>query len=188
MFISGFKMPMTTVFTIGHSTHAIGEFVAILTAHGIVRVVDVRTIPKSRRNPQFNSDELRKSLTNGGIAYLHQPGLGGLRHPRKDSKNTGWENESFRGYADYMETEEFGRNLDQLLELAGTGKTAIMCAESLPWKCHRSLLSDALIARGAEVLHIMNRSAAKPHAMTAFARVEGTKVTYPGKQIGMYLD
>ncbi len=169
------------IFTVGHSTHGIDEFIDILSAHGIEAVVDVRTIPKSRHNPQFNSDALEKSLRDKGIGYRRLPALGGLRHAKKDSRNTGWENASFRGFADYMQTEEFGEGLLELINIAGQQKTAIMCAEAVPWRCHRSLIGDALLVRGVRVLDIMSRTAAKEHALTAFAAVNGTAVTYPKK-------
>ena len=170
-----------TVNTVGHSTHPIEEFVRILNAHGIRRLVDVRTIPRSRRNPQFNRESLRTSLPAAGIEYRHLPGLGGLRHPRKDSMNTGWRNASFRGYADYMQTPEFSENLDHLMELAADAPTAIMCAEAVPWRCHRSLIADALLARGVAVMEILSATKSQPHAMTPFAKGAGGQVTYPGK-------
>jgi len=142
--------------------------------------VDVRTIPKSRRNPQFGQDQLAASLEQHAIRYIHVPGLGGLRHARKDSINTGWKNASFRGYADYMQTPAFGENLAKLLELASGGPTAIMCAEAVPWRCHRSLIADALIARGIQVEHILTATSSKPHTCTPFAQVDGGVVTYPG--------
>lgn len=148
--------------------------------HGIRQLVDVRTIPKSRRNPQFGQDELPVSLEQHGIRYTHLPGLGGLRHARKDSINTGWKNASFRGYADYMQTSAFGENLAQLIELATAAPTAIMCAEAVPWRCHRSLIADALTARGIEVEHILSATGRKPHTYTPFARIDGDSVTYPG--------
>src|SRR5580658_3282374 len=129
--------------TIGHSTHPISKFEALLNAHGVEQVVDVRTIPKSRHNPQFNREALHRSLEDAGIAYLHMPGLGGLRHPRKDSINTGWKNPSFRGYADYMQTSAFEESLGILMRAASEKVTAIMCAEAVPWRCHRSLIADA---------------------------------------------
>jgi uncharacterized protein (DUF488 family) len=171
-----------TVSTIGHSTHPIEEFIRILEAHGIRRLVDVRTIPKSRRNPQFNKENLAVSLHAAGIDYRHLPGLGGLRHARKDSMNTGWRNASFRGYADYMQTPEFDENLNRLMELASETPTAIMCAEAVPWRCHRSLIADALVARGIVVLEILGIAKAQLHVMTPFARVEGLRVTYPPKK------
>jgi uncharacterized protein (DUF488 family) len=170
-----------TVGTIGHSTHPIEEFIGMLQAHGIRRLVDVRTIPRSRHNPQFNRDSLPASLEAAGIGYRHMPGLGGLRHARKDSTNTGWRNASFRGYADYMQTPEFNENLNDLMQLAGEAPTAIMCAEAVPWRCHRSLIADALVARGVPVLEIMNAAQAHPHVMTAFAKVAGRQVTYPAE-------
>jgi len=169
-----------TVFTIGHSTHPIDEFLAILKAHKIEQVVDVRTIPKSRHNPQFTREALERSLPRHQIAYQHMPGLGGLRHPRKDSINLGWKNASFRGYADYMQTPEFQENLKRLIELGKPRRTAIMCAEAVPWRCHRSLIGDALLARRIKVEDIFSESTRKPHTYTPFAKVERRKVTYPG--------
>lgn len=163
--------------TVGHSTHPIEKFVALLKAHSVQQLVDVRTIPNSRRNPQFNQEALRRSLNDSGIAYVHMPGLGGLRHPRKDSINTGWKNASFRGYADYMQTAAFEESIGKLLETASQGVTAIMCAEAVPWHCHRSLVADALTARDIVVL---SESSPKLHTYTPFAKVEGGKVTYPG--------
>jgi uncharacterized protein (DUF488 family) len=170
-----------TVSTIGHSTHPIEEFTRMLQAHGIRQLVDVRTIPRSRHNPQFNRENLPAGLQTVGIEYRHLPGLGGLRHPRKDSINTAWRNASFRGYADYMQTSEFGENLDQLIQLASVAPTAIMCAEAVPWRCHRSLIADALMARGIPVLEILSVTKTQPHAITPFAKVEGQQVTYPSQ-------
>lgn len=172
-----------TVSTVGHSTHPIEEFIRILQAHAIRRLVDVRTIPKSRHNPQFEREALARSLASAAIEYTHLPGLGGLRHPRKDSINTGWRNASFRGYADYMQTPEFAQNLDRLLAIASEAPTAIMCAEAVPWRCHRSLIADALTVRGIEVREIQSAAKSQPHSLTPFARVEGRQVTYPGKPI-----
>src|SRR5512135_1243607 len=152
----------------------------MLKSHGIRQLIDVRTIPKSRRNPQFGQDQLPVSLEQHGIRYTHLPGLGGLRHARKDSINTGWKNASFRGYADYMQTPAFVEHLAQLIELAAAGPTVIMCAEAVPWRCHRSLIADALTARGVNVEHILTAASRKPHAYTPFARIEGESVTYPG--------
>jgi uncharacterized protein (DUF488 family) len=154
--------------------------VALLKAHGIERLVDIRTVPKSRHNPQFNRDALPATLAAEGMEYLHMAGLGGLRHPRKDSINTAWKNDSFRGYADYMQTDEFAQNLDELIELARRQRTAIMCAEAVPWRCHRSLVADALTARGIEVQHILLATSAKPHTVTSFAQIDGQHVRYPG--------
>jgi uncharacterized protein (DUF488 family) len=168
------------IFTIGHSTLPIEKFLEVLEAHGVQQLVDVRTIPKSRRNPQFGQDQLPVALERRGIRYTHMPGLGGLRHARKDSINTGWKNASFRGYADYMQTPAFAQSLTTLIELAATGSTAIMCAEAVPWRCHRSLIADALTARGITVEHILSATSRKPHAYTPFARIDGALVTYPG--------
>jgi uncharacterized protein (DUF488 family) len=141
--------------------------------------VDVRTIPKSRRNPQFGQDQLAPTLEQHGIQYVHLPGLGGLRHARKDSINTGWKNASFRGYADYMQTPAFADSLTKLIEMAAPAPTVIMCAEAVPWRCHRSLIADALTARGIDVEHIFTASSRKSHTYTPFARIEGESVTYP---------
>jgi uncharacterized protein (DUF488 family) len=168
------------ILTAGHSTHSIEDFLALLAAHGVEQLIDVRTIPKSRRNPQFNTDALANTLRQAQIRYRHMPGLGGLRHPRKDSINSAWQNDSFRGYADYMQTPEFENALDELVGAARRGRTAIMCAEAVPWRCHRSLIADALLARGIEVEHIMSKTLRKAHTYIPFARVEGRKVTYPG--------
>jgi uncharacterized protein (DUF488 family) len=168
------------ILTIGHSTHPIATFLEMLAAQGVEQLADVRTIPKSRHNPQFGSDTLAQELTRHGISYIHMPGLGGLRHPRKDSTNTGWKNASFRGYADYMQTPEFDENLRKLIALAEPRQTVIMCAEAVPWRCHRSLIGDALLARGIAVEDIMTKASRKPHTLTPFARVEGEVVTYPG--------
>jgi len=168
------------VYTIGHSTHPLDEFVAILQAHGIEQLIDVRTVPKSRHNPQFMRDALQGSLPAHAIEYRHMPGLGGLRHPRKDSNNLGWKDPGFRGYADYMQTPQFEESLDRLIELAAERRTTIMCAEAVPWRCHRSLISDALLARGVTVEDIFSETSRKPHHYTSFARIEDGKVTYPG--------
>jgi uncharacterized protein (DUF488 family) len=174
------------VLTIGHSNRPLEEFLGTLKAHGVKLLVDVRTVPRSRHNPQFNRDTLPSSLEEAGIRYEHMPGLGGLRHPRKDSVNTGWKNLSFRGYADYMQTEEFADNLRALEKLAQTAQTAIMCAESVPWRCHRSLIADALMVRGVSVDHILSATKATPHKMTAFARPEGERVTYPAESLHLF--
>ncbi|HOL69866.1 MAG TPA: DUF488 domain-containing protein [Bryobacteraceae bacterium] len=167
------------IYTIGHSTRSLPEFVELLREHGVRRVVDVRTVPRSRHNPQYNRESLPAALGHEGIAYTHMPELGGLRHPRKDSPNTAWRNASFRGFADYMGTPQFDAGLDKLMELAGREPVALMCAEAVPWRCHRSLISDALTARGVEVVHITGRGQAQPHSLTLFARVEGGRITYP---------
>jgi len=169
------------VWTIGHSTRSLETLLGLLRAHGIERVADVRRFPRSRRHPHVNAETLARDLPAAGLAYRHLPGLGGFRRPRAESRNTGWRNPSFRGYADYMETDEFAGHLATLLDEARAGRTAIMCAEAVPWRCHRSLISDALLARGVEVRHILGARAAEPHALTAGARVEGTRVIYPGE-------
>jgi uncharacterized protein (DUF488 family) len=169
------------VWTIGHSTRSLDTLVALLRAHGIERLADVRRFPRSRRHPHFDTDALAGDLPAAGLAYRHFPGLGGFRRARADSPNTGWRNASFRGYADYMDTAEFAGHLAALLEEARRGPTAIMCAEAVPWRCHRSLISDALLARGEEVRHILGPERADLHALTAGARLEGTRVVYPGE-------
>lgn len=169
------------VFTVGHSTRAIDEFVKLLQNHGVKRLVDVRTIPRSRHNPQFNSDALPASLKRAGIRYSHVAELGGLRHARRDSVNTGWRNASFRGFADYMQTPEFEAALGKLIAMAGRECIAIMCAEAVPWRCHRSLISDALTARGIHVDHITSATHSQAHSLTPFAKVSGTQVTYPAE-------
>ncbi len=167
------------VFTIGHSTRPIEDFIALLQAHKIQLLADVRTVPRSRHNPQFNRDTLPDSLRPAHIDYLHMPELGGLRHARKDSTNTAWRNLSFRGFADYMETPEFEQGLDRLIEEAQTRRVAIMCAEAVPWRCHRSLIADALVARDLEVFEISTATRMQPHKLTPFARIHGSVVRYP---------
>ncbi len=168
------------VFTIGHSNRSIDDFIAILKAHGIERLVDIRTVPRSKHNPQFNRDALPETLAEAGIRYEHMPELGGFRRPRPDSINSAWRNDSFRGYADYMQTAEFESAVEDLRAIASRERTAIMCAESVPWRCHRSLVADALTARGEQVEHIMSATKRNVHSMTPFARVENERVTYPG--------
>ena len=170
-----------TVLTIGHSTRTIEEFLSILKAHGVQCLVDVRSIPKSRRVPQFNSDALAASLREQEIEYVHLKSLGGLRHAKKDSINTGWRNASFRGYADYMATGDFRAGVEGLMQLASAKRTAIMCAEAVPWRCHRSLIGDALLVRGVNVQDIMSASSARAHEMTAFAQVDSLQVSYPAE-------
>lgn len=168
------------VWTVGHSTRAAAELVELLQAHRIEVLIDVRKIPRSRRNPQFNLDALRAILEESGTVYRHEPGLGGLRRPRKDSINTAWQNPGFRGYADYMQTDEFRRSVDGLIATARRARVALMCAEAVPWRCHRSLIADALAARGATVHHILSPTRAEAHRVTPFALVTGEEVTYPG--------
>lgn len=170
---------MNAIYTIGHSTRPIEEFIALLQQHAITQLVDIRTIPKSRHNPQYGQDELPQSLEAVGISYVYMKGLGGLRPAVKDSINDAWRNASFRNYADYMQTPEFAQALDQLIRLAGEQITAIMCAEAVPWRCHRSLVSDALLVRGIESCEIISATSARPHTLTPFAVVQGTTITYP---------
>jgi uncharacterized protein (DUF488 family) len=167
------------VLTIGHSTRPIDVFVGLLAANGVTHLMDVRTIPKSRHNPQFNSDALAGSLRDAGIGYSHVPGLGGLRRSRPDSPNAAWRNPSFRGYADYMQTPAFTEHLAGVIELAQNERVALMCAEAVPWRCHRSLIADALVARDIAVEEIVSETRRTPHKLTPFARVEGTSVIYP---------
>ncbi len=168
-----------TIYTIGHSTHPIDEFVELLKAHGVKKLIDVRTIAKSRHNPQFGQEKLAASVRECHITYRRMESLGGLRHTRKDSPNGAWRNKSFRGYADYMQTAEFAAAVDKLVEHGKRGDAAIMCAEAVPWRCHRSMIGDALVVRGVEVLDIMSKTSAKPHTLTSFAKVDGTSVSYP---------
>ena len=154
----------------------------------MTRLIDIRTVPRSRHNPQFNRETLAETLPAAGVSYAHLPGLGGLRHAERDSVNTGWTNLSFRGYADYMQTPAFETNLEALLRQIGSDRVAIMCAEAVPWRCHRSLVSDALAARDVAVEHILSPARRQPHKVTSFARVEGTRVTYPGPPENRKLD
>jgi len=167
------------LFTIGHSTHTIEEFIALLNAHNVRHLVDVRSIPKSRHVPQFNSDTLASSLNAAGIAYTHIKNLGGRRHSRKNSANTGWRNTSFRGYADYMSTPQFAEGIDTLIQIAQKVPSAIMCAEAVPWRCHRSLIADALTVRDWNVVDIISASPATQHRLTPFLKVVDGKLTYP---------
>jgi len=171
---------VATVWTIGHSNRNFDDLVKALRTYGIKAVVDVRTVPQSRANPQFNRDELEAKLPEAGIAYSHAKDLGGLRHPTKDSPNSGWRNESFRGFADYMQTEDFRQALDRIIDQANATPTAIMCAETLPWRCHRSLIADALVVRGFDVGEIFDAAKSQPHKLTPFAVVDGDRITYPG--------
>jgi uncharacterized protein (DUF488 family) len=167
------------VLTVGHSNRTWKEFLAILRAHGVKRVIDVRSIPRSRHNPQFDQKTLRKKLRSAKIGYVHLRRLGGLRHARRDSKNMGWRNTSFRGYADHMQTPEFEAGLLRLIKLARQKRSAIMCAEAVPWRCHRSLIGDALVVRGVGVEDIMSAKTSRQHSLTSFARVRKNIITYP---------
>lgn len=170
---------MATIYTIGHSTRPIDEFIELLAAQEVTRLVDIRTVPKSRHNPQYWGDALEASLERAGIGYSYIKELGGLRPKRPDSPNTAWRNTSFRNYADHMLTEEFRAGLEQLLELAERDCCAIMCAEAVPWRCHRRLVADALVVRGHTALEIISSATPKEHQLTPFAVVDGTQVTYP---------
>jgi uncharacterized protein (DUF488 family) len=167
------------IFTIGHSTRTLDEFVDLLEAYGVTLVVDVRSVLRSRHNPQFNKETLPDSLKLAGVKYVHMPDIGGLRRPKPDSVNTAWENKSFRGYADYMQPKEFTEHLLNLIALARENTVAVMCAEALPWRCHRSLISDALVVRQIKVEHILTRNNVIKHRLSEWAHVEGTKITYP---------
>lgn len=172
----------TTIYTIGHSTHTLDEFLNILHEFEIGLVVDVRTIPRSRFNPQFNEADLEEKLKQHNIAYTHLKELGGLRHTIKTSINTAWKNTSFRGFADYMQTEEFQKGIKQLILLAQKNRVVMMCAEAVPWRCHRSLIGDALLVRHINVEDIMTEKTSKPHGITPWAKVDGVVITYPGTQ------
>lgn len=167
------------IYTIGHSTHSTEEFLSLLAAYGVRQVADVRAAPKSRRNPQFWADSMRLWLAGAGVEYGPFPELGGLRRPRADSVNTAWRNENFRGYADYMQTAAFAEGVDRLEAAAGGRVTVIMCAEAVPWRCHRSLIGDELLRRGWEVRDIFSETKATPHKMTPFAKVVGDGIVYP---------
>ena len=179
------RWPDDAVFTVGHSTLPIEQFIAVLNAYGVGRLADVRTVPRSRRNPQFNADALARALRAASIEYVPLPALGGLRHARKDSPNTGWRNESFRGYADYMQTQAFAEGLDSLIRMSREARTAIMCAEAVPWRCHRSLVADALEVRDIPVVEILSERSARMHKLTPFAHVDGIRITYPPEQMGL---
>jgi len=181
---------LKTIYTIGHSTRSLDEFLALLKAHGITHLADIRTVPRSRRHPHFAGDALAKSLPAAGIVYRHFPGLGGLRKPRADSPNAAWRHEGFRGYADYMETAGFEAALDELVEFGadqrpspsggGAPRVVMMCAEAVWWRCHRQLVADALVARGNDVRHIVSAAAPTAHTLTSFARISDARVIYRG--------
>jgi uncharacterized protein (DUF488 family) len=177
-------MQNIVAYTIGHSTRSADAFVALLQAHGVTCLADVRTVPRSRHNPQFNGDTLAATLAAHGIGYERMPGLGGFRKTTPDSPNAGWRNLSFRGYADYMQMAAFAEHLDSLVALAREATVAIMCAEAVPWRCHRSLIADALVVRGIDVREIVSETKTAEHALTPFARVEGTTIRYPAPAIG----
>jgi uncharacterized protein (DUF488 family) len=165
--------------TVGHSTRPLAEFIALLKAHSVTRLIDVRTVPRSRHNPQFNRDTLPAALAAEGIGYEHVAGLGGFRKTHEESLNTGWRNLSFRGYADYMQTAEFAEHLAELIEEARHERIVLMCAEAVPWRCHRSLIADALLVHGQRVEEIISETRRQARVLTPFARVSGTVITYP---------
>ncbi len=169
------------VMTIGHSTRTLEFFIRMLKAHEVTQIVDIRTLPRSKHVPQFNIETLPGELGAAGIDYSHFPGLGGFRHPLKDSINTGWKNAHFRGFADYMQTREFEESLNSMVKSAEQKRTALMCAEAVPWRCHRSLIADALLVRGIQVYHITSLSRAQLHKVTPFASVTNLRITYPLK-------
>ncbi len=169
----------TVVLTVGHSTRPLADFITLLRAHSVARLVDVRTVPRSRHNPQFNLDTLPVELAANGIGYEHVPGLGGFRRTHPGSLNTGWRNLSFRGFADYMQTSEFVDNLAELIAKATRERIVLMCAEAVPWRCHRSLIADALLVHDLRVEEIISKTRCQPHGLTAFAHVSGTTITYP---------
>jgi len=167
------------VLTVGHSTRPIEAFIELIVAHGVTQLIDVRTVPRSRHNPQFNEDALPAPLAAANIGYAHASGLGGFRPTTPDSPNAGWRNLSFRGYADYMQTTDFAANLASVIELARTDRIALMCAEAVPWRCHRSLIADALLVHGVAACEIVSPKRLQPHKLTPFARVRGEEITYP---------
>ena len=170
---------MTSIYTIGHSTRPIEEFIELLKQHDITQLVDIRTVPGSRHNPQYGQEALEESMPKAGLSYVYMKGLGGLRPKAKVSVSAGWHNESFRNYADYMQTAGFEEGLAKLLEITKGGVTAIMCAEAVPWRCHRSLVSDALLIRRISVCEIIGKGSIHEHKLTTFAVVNGTNIAYP---------
>jgi uncharacterized protein (DUF488 family) len=181
-------MKKPCIFTVGHSTRSIDEFVELLRAHGIKGIVDIRSIPRSRHNPQFNADNLKQSLQREHMRYKHIKELGGLRRAKKDSINLGWRNASFRGFADYMATQEFSEGLEALTKIATTRETAIMCAEAVPWRCHRSLVADALTNKGWMVLDIMSRTVVARHHQTPFLKIRKGQLVYPEEPLRKLLE
>lgn len=171
--------PPKTIYTIGHSTRPLNEFIKILEAYGIKALIDVRTIARSRFNPQYNEEAFKACLSEHFISYARMKGLGGLRHTTKESINQAWRNSSFRGYADYMQTPEFTKNIKQLIKVSKDKITVIMCAEAVPWRCHRSLIGDALVVRKIPVEDILSEKNSQPHKLTLFAKIDGTTISYP---------
>ena len=170
--------PVVTVYTLGHSTRSAEELLALVRAHGIGGIADVRRFPASRRHPQFARETLAETLAAAGVRYDWLPALGGRRAPRPDSPHVAWREPAFRAYADHMETEEFRAGLEQLIRLAEARPTAVMCAEAVPWRCHRQLVADALVARGLAVMHVLGPGAPKPHALSRHARLDGGRIVY----------
>lgn len=168
-----------SIYTVGHSTRSIEEFIEILKTYNITLLIDIRAVPRSRHNPQFNKETLLNTLKLYNIKYLSLPNIGGMRHPKKDSINLALETRSFRGYADFMQTKEFTENLLKLIILAKENYSALMCAETLPWRCHRNLISDALVVRHVQVLHIISKTSVLTHQLNELAHVDGTKISYP---------
>jgi uncharacterized protein (DUF488 family) len=173
---------LLVVLTIGHSTRKLEDFISLLQEFVVQEVVDIRSIPRSRHNPQFNGEGLRNSLKESGISYVHMPGLGGLRHSVLNTVNMGWRNLSFRGFADYMQEEEFEKSIEELMKLAKMARIVIMCAEALPWRCHRNLIADALSIRGFQVEHILSSTSLQTHKITPWAKVNGTQISYPSEE------
>src|SRR5262245_53469823 len=168
-----------TVCTVGHSTRSLHELAVLVLAHGVAAIADVRSLPRSRRHPQFNRESMPEALSAYPLAYTHLPGLGGLRRPRPDSPNTAWDHAGFRGYADHMQTPVFERSLEALIDLTRQSRVAVMCAEKVPWRCHRALLADALTVRGIRVEHILTETRRDLHALHPAARADGVRLTYP---------
>ncbi|MHB8625765.1 MAG: DUF488 domain-containing protein [Aggregatilineales bacterium] len=182
-FLHRLKAEGGPIFTVGHSNRSLEDFLSVLHAYNIGHLVDVRKIPRSGHNPQFGQDKLSEALTHEHIIYTHLPGLGGLRHTQPDSLNGGWQNASFRAFADYMQTPEFTEHLERLIQIAVKEQAAIMCAEAVPWRCHRRLIADALVIRDYQVVDILNATHASPHLLTSFAHVDGLRITYPSVNI-----
>jgi uncharacterized protein (DUF488 family) len=176
------RWPKDAIFTVGHSTLPIERFIELLEIYGIKQLADVRTVPRSRHNPQFNAEALAASLAADRMAYVAMPALGGLRHSHAGSPNGGWRNKSFRGYADYMQTDEFVHAVEMLIRMGRQARTVIMCAEAVPWRCHRSLVADALNVRGVPVIEILSETDYRLHKLTSFAEVNGTSIVYPPEQ------
>jgi uncharacterized protein (DUF488 family) len=173
-----------TIYTIGHSTRPLPEFIGILKAYRITLVIDIRSLPRSRHNPHFDRNTLSETLRDAGIRYLHCADLGGFRRPEKDSVNTAWSSRAFRGFADYMQTTEFSRAIGLLIDVLESETPVLMCAEGNPFRCHRRLIADTLVVRGIRVMHIATRRSARPHTLTPFARVRDAVITYPAAEPG----